>query len=109
MSRRKPSIAVLYHFFPPDYIVSAVHYGDLCSGLASRGWQVNVYPCIWSSHESSVRFAPWEKGQGVTIRRIWLPNLRQASGAGRFLNAAWMIFRWSLLSLTLKPRPDVLL
>jgi colanic acid biosynthesis glycosyl transferase WcaI len=35
--------------------------------------------------------------------------LRQASDAGRFLNAAWMIFRWSLLSLTLKPRPDVLL
>jgi colanic acid biosynthesis glycosyl transferase WcaI len=109
MSRRKPSIAVLYHFFPPDDIVSAVHYGDLCSGLASRGWQVGVYPCIWSSQESSVRFPAREEWQGVTVKRIWRPNLRQASDAGRFLNAAWMIFRWSLLSLTLKPHPDVLL
>jgi len=43
------------------------------------------------------------------VRRIWRPNLRQASNSGRFLNAAWMIFRWSLLSITLKPSPDVLL
>jgi colanic acid biosynthesis glycosyl transferase WcaI len=45
----------------------------------------------------------------VSIRRIWRPNLRQASDAGRFLNAAWMIFRWSMLALTLRPHPDVLL
>jgi colanic acid biosynthesis glycosyl transferase WcaI len=109
MSQAKPSIAVLYHFFPPDDIVSAVHYGDLCAGLASRGWQVTAYPCIWSSDDKRVHFLAREEWQGVSVRRVWRPNLRQASDAGRFLNAAWMILRWSLLAITVNPRPDVLL
>jgi colanic acid biosynthesis glycosyl transferase WcaI len=109
MSQAKPSIAVLYHFFPPDDIVSAVHLGDLASGLTKWGWQVTAHPCIWSSDDQGIRFESQEVWQGVSVRRIWRPNLRQASDAGRFLNAAWMIFRWSLLAITLKPRPDVLL
>lgn len=109
MSQAKPSIAVLYHFFPPDDIVSAVHLGDLASGLTKCGWEVTAHPCIWSSDDQGIRFESQEVWQGVSVRRIWRPNLRQASDAGRFLNAAWMIFRWSLLAITLKPRPDVLL
>jgi colanic acid biosynthesis glycosyl transferase WcaI len=109
MSRAKPSIAVLYHFFPPDEIQSAMHYGDLASGLSARGWQVSAHPNIWSSDDQSVRFSTHEEWQGVSIKRIWRPNLAQASDKGRFVNAAWMIFRWSLLALTLKPRPDVLM
>lgn len=109
MSQAKPSIAVLYHYFPPDDIVSAVHLGDLASGLAKCGWQVSAHPCIWSSDDQGIRFESREDWQGVSVRRIWRPNLRQASDGGRFLNAAWMIFRWSLLAITLRPRPDVLL
>jgi colanic acid biosynthesis glycosyl transferase WcaI len=107
MSGTKPSIAVFYHFFPPDNVVSAVHVGDLCVGLAERGWQVTAYPNAWSSAEDNVRFAGQETWQGVSVRRIWRPNLPQSSNIGRFLNAAWMIFRWSLLSITVAPRPDV--
>ena len=107
MPGTKPSIAVFYHFFPPDNVVSAVHVGDLCAGLAERGWQVTAYPNAWSSADDNVRFAAQETWQGVSVRRIWRPNL-QSSHAGRFLNAAWMIFRWSLLSITARPRPDVL-
>jgi glycosyltransferase involved in cell wall biosynthesis len=109
MSQAKPSIAVLYHYFPPDDIVSAVHLGDLASGLTKCGWQVSAHPCIWSSDDQGIRFASREVWQCVSVSRVWRPNLRQASDAGRFLNAAWMIFRWSLLAITLKPRPDVLL
>jgi colanic acid biosynthesis glycosyl transferase WcaI len=109
MSQAKPSLAVLYHYFPPDDIVSAVHLGDLASGLTKAGWQVTAHPCIWSSDDQGIRFESNGVWQGVSVKRIWRPNLRQASDAGRFLNAAWMIFRWSLLAITLKPRPDVLL
>jgi glycosyltransferase involved in cell wall biosynthesis len=109
MSQAKPSIAILYHYFPPDDIVSAVHLGDLASGLTNCGWHVSAHPCIWSSDDQGIRYKSHEVWQGVSVTRIWRPNLRQASDAGRFLNAAWMIFRWSLLAITLKPRPDVLL
>jgi colanic acid biosynthesis glycosyl transferase WcaI len=109
MSQAKPSIAVLYHFFPPDDTISAVLFGDVASGLASRGWHVSAHPSTRSSQDDEVCLSPREEWRGVSIRRIWRPNLRQASDAGRFLNAAWMIFRWSMLALTLRPRPDVLL
>ncbi len=109
MPEDKPSIAVLYHFFPPDGIQSAVLFGDLASDLASRGWQVTAHPCVWSSDDEAIRFSSTEKWRGVAVSRVWRPNLRQASDAGRFLNAAWMIARWSMLALTLKPRPDILI
>ncbi|HEV2276060.1 MAG TPA: glycosyltransferase family 4 protein [Acidobacteriaceae bacterium] len=109
MSATKPTIAVLYQFFPPDDVVSAVLFGELCEELADRGWQVSAFPCAWSSRDESERFAPRENFRGVSVRRLWRPRLRQSSGPGRLLNAAWMIARWSLLALTLRPRPDVLL
>jgi colanic acid biosynthesis glycosyl transferase WcaI len=109
MSAAKPSIVVLYQFLPPDDVVSAVHIGEICEGLAERGWNVSAYPCIRSCRDSSLRFAWREQWRGVSLRRIWRPNFPQSSGWGRFLNAAWMIMRWSLLSATLNPPPDVLL
>jgi colanic acid biosynthesis glycosyl transferase WcaI len=109
MSRAKPSIAVLYHFFPPDDIQSAMLFGELSSDLASRGWQVSAHPCIWSSNDQGTRFASNEDWQGVSVSRIWRPKLRQASDIGRFVNAAWMIARWSLLAITMRPHPDILI
>ena len=109
MSATRPSIAVLYQFFPPDDVVSAVLFGDLCSGLAERGWQVSAFPCVWGCRDESIRFAPSEDWKGISMHRLWRPRFRQSSGAGRLLNAAWMIARWSLLAITLRPHPDVLL
>lgn len=109
MSQAKPSIAILYHFFPPDDTISAVLFGDVASGLASRGWHVSAHPSTRSSQDDEVCFSSSEAWRGVSIRRLWRPGLRQASDGGRFLNAAWMIFRWSLLALTRRPHPDVLL
>jgi colanic acid biosynthesis glycosyl transferase WcaI len=109
MSSAKPLIAVLYHFFPPDDIQSAVHFGNLSADLASRGWEVSAYPCIWSSQDDGRPFASRQNWLGVSVKRIWRPNLPQASDKGRFINAAWMFFRWSLLALTIRPRPDILI
>jgi colanic acid biosynthesis glycosyl transferase WcaI len=109
MSAAKPSIAVFFHFFPPDETVAAVLFGDLCSGLVDRGWHVSAYPCVWSSDEEATPFPSRETWREISIRRIWRPNLRQSSTFGRFVNAVWMIVRWSVLAVTLRPRPDVLL
>ncbi|NLE89793.1 MAG: glycosyltransferase family 4 protein, partial [Dehalococcoidales bacterium] len=37
------SILILYHFYPPDDVISARHFSDLAEGLANRGWDVTVY------------------------------------------------------------------
>lgn len=102
------SVAVLYHYFPPDDVVSAVHFGELSAGLVQHGWQVTAYPCVWGCRDESQRFPPSDLWRGVRIQRQWRPRFRQ-SGSGRILNAIWMIARWSWLALRLSPRPDVLI
>lgn len=110
MMNRNPSAYVFYHYFPPDDVVSAVHFGDLCSGLAKDGWDVTVFPTVWPCRDSKPRFPPTDTWCGVTIRRIWRPPLRQSSTFGRFVNAIWMIGCWSLLSLRrASSGPDVLI
>jgi colanic acid biosynthesis glycosyl transferase WcaI len=104
-----PSIFVLYHYLPPDDVVSAVHLGDLCAGLAKRGWQVSAFPTVWGCRNENIRFAHREEWQDVQIHRLWRPRFQQSSGLGRLLNAAWMIARWSLLACSGRERPDVLL
>ncbi len=104
-----PSALVFYHYFYPDDVVSAVHFGDLCAGLAERGWQVTVMPSVHGCRDESRRYPARSEWRGVSIRRIWRPGLRQASGIGRLVNTAWMIGRWSLEALFGRQRPDVLI
>lgn len=107
MTKRR-SLYVFYHYFPPDDVVSAILFGDLASGLAEQGWRVTAFPCVWEYRDETRRFASREEWRGVLVRRIWRPRLVQASSLGRILNAMWMAFRWSLLSLK-RESPDVLL
>jgi colanic acid biosynthesis glycosyl transferase WcaI len=106
---RRPRVAVLYHYFHPDDVVSARHYAEYCTGLAERGWEVTALPCNRGCRDESLRFPLEEEWQGITIQRIWRPGFRQASGVGRILNAAWMLASWTL-SVTRERRhkPDVL-
>jgi putative colanic acid biosynthesis glycosyltransferase WcaI len=109
-TRAQPPVAfVLYHYFPPDEVVSAVHFGEVCSGLVRRGWSVSAFPCIWACRDDATRFPKSDQWLGVNVRRIWRPKFRQASALGRILNAVWMIFRWSLLALQRDSEPDILL
>lgn len=105
----KPSIFVFYHYLPPDDVVSAVHFGDLCAGLAERGWDVSAFPAIWGCRNERIRYARAEEWKGVHIRRLWRPRFRQASASGRLLNAVWMIASWSLLALGRNNTPDIVI
>jgi glycosyltransferase involved in cell wall biosynthesis len=106
----KPRIAVLYHYFYPDDVVSARHLTEFCLGLKERGWRVEALPCNRGCRDESVSYPLRDDWQGVAIRRVWRPRLRQASGAGRVLNAAWMLACWCRLALrTGADAPDVVL
>lgn len=102
-------VVILYQYFPPDDVVSAIHFGDLSSGLARRGWEVTAYPSVWSCRDESQRFPASSAWNGVTIRRLWRPRFRQSSSRGRMLNAAWIIASWSWLAVRTWPRPAVLI
>jgi glycosyltransferase involved in cell wall biosynthesis len=108
MSERRPRVAVLYHYFYPDDVVSARHFGELCQGLAARGWDVEAWPCHRGCRDELITFPLREQWDGVTIRRIWRPRLRQASAPGRILNALWMLAAWCGTAVCRRPAPDVL-
>jgi len=104
-----PKAVVLYHFFPPDEVVSAVLFGELAAGLVSRGWDVTAFPCNRDFRNPAISYPPRGKWNGVDVRRLWRPGFAQSTGNGRILNALWMIARWSLLAFDPRMRPDVLI
>ncbi len=108
MSPRRPRVAVLYHYFYPDDVVSARHFGEFCQELAARGWDVEAWPCHRGCRDESVTFPLREQWDDVSIRRVWRPRLRQASGPGRILNALWMLAAWCGTAVCRRPAPDVL-
>ncbi len=110
LESRQPRIVILYHYFHPDDVVSARHFGDLAEGLAARGWAVEAQPCNRGRRDESLTYKPKEVWHGVQIRRVWRPRLKQASAKGRIINALWMIAAWSLLAFRRgKRQPDVVL
>ncbi len=105
----RPRILVLYHFLPPDDVVSAQVFGDLCESLADRGWHVTARPSNRSCHDPHARHPLCEEWRGVSVRRVWRPPLSQASVKGRILNALWMTAAWSLEALRPGSRFDAVL
>jgi glycosyltransferase involved in cell wall biosynthesis len=101
-------VAVLYHYFYPDDVVSARHFGEFCQELTSRGWDVEAWPCNRGCRDESITFPFREDWDGMSIRRIWRPRLRQASAPGRILNALWMLAAWCGAAVCRRPAPDVL-
>jgi glycosyltransferase involved in cell wall biosynthesis len=110
MESSRPRVAVLYHFFHPDDVVSARHFDEFCQGLVARGWQVEALPCNRGCRDESRVYPRAEVWDGITIHRIWRPRLRQASHLGRVVNAAWMIAAWcgKILARSNRTLPDVL-
>jgi glycosyltransferase involved in cell wall biosynthesis len=90
----RPHATVLYHYFHPDDVVSARHLSDLAEGLGRRGWDVTALPCHRGCRDESKTYPRRERWNGIDIRRVWRPNLKQASAKGRILNAAWMLAAW---------------
>lgn len=102
-----PKVAVLYHYFYPDDVVSARHYEGFCEELVARGWEVDVFPCNRGCRDETKKYAGAEVWRDIRIRRIWRPAFKQGSTAGRLLNTAWMLGAWSLRALRDR-KPDVL-
>lgn len=98
-------ICILYHFFHPDDVVSARHYGDLCEGLVARGWQ----PIVLTSNRlrrDPTRALPLgtEVWNGIEIVRVWRPAWRQESFVGRLINSLWLLGAW-LMAVAKVPKP----
>jgi colanic acid biosynthesis glycosyl transferase WcaI len=105
-----PKVAILYHFFYPDDVVSARHFSDLAEGLAGAGWEVEVLPSNRGCRNPAETYLPREHWRGVNISRIWRPSLAQSSSWGRIVNAGWMIAAWSRIALRPRTaRPDIVL
>jgi colanic acid biosynthesis glycosyl transferase WcaI len=105
-----PKVAILYHFFYPDDVVSARHFSDLAEGLVRVGWEVEVLPSNRGCRNPADTYPSRERWRGVKITRVWRPRLVQSSSLGRIVNAAWMIAAWSRIALRPRAsRPDVVL
>jgi colanic acid biosynthesis glycosyl transferase WcaI len=105
-----PKVAILYHFFYPDDVVSARHFSDLAEGLARVGWEVEVLPSNRGCRNPDNTYLSRERWRGVNISRIWRPRFAQSSFWGRVVNAGWMIAAWSRIALRPRAtRPDIVL
>jgi glycosyltransferase involved in cell wall biosynthesis len=100
----------MYHYMYPDDVVSARHYDGFCEGLVERGWDVVALPGNRGCRDETQCYTRHEERKGITFRRVWRPAFRQASAAGRILNAIWMIMAWRRLAFRADDRcPDVVM
>ena len=103
-----PSITILYHFFPPDDVVSSRLFGDFAEELVNRGWRVTVltsnrYCCYPEKKIRETR----ENWRGVNVIRTRRLGLNQAGNLCRLINAATLMVGW-LFQLLRMPKSDVI-
>lgn len=101
------TVCLLYHFFYPDDVVSARHFGDLAEGLRDRGWHVRVLT------SNRLRRRPKQSlptgramHDGIEIQRVWRPRWSQDGMFARLFNNFWLLAGW-LLAVSRAPKPDV--
>jgi colanic acid biosynthesis glycosyl transferase WcaI len=106
-----PKILILYHYYWPDDVVSAVQFTGLAEGLAAGGYEIETWPGNRSCHDPKVSYptSP-ETNNGVRIHRVWRPPFSQHSFLGRILNSFWVQkFWWLRLFFSTAYKPDVIL
>lgn len=94
---KKPKVAILYHYFYPDDVISARHFQELGEQLFLNGWEVEALPCNRSCRNEDKAYSLFDEWKGIKIRRIWRPGFKQSSIIGRVLNSVWMILAWSTI------------
>ncbi len=89
-------IAILYHFFYPDDVVSARHFTHFAEELVKRGWEVTVFTsnryCRYPRRKIQTSREKW---RSINILRLWRPAWNQANKYMRLLNSIWMMIGWS--------------
>jgi len=102
-----PSALILYQYFHPDDVVSAVHLTELAEGLQRRGWHVTALPSNRSCRNGESGYPSQSIHEGIQIHRIWRPAFPQSKNWGRLINCVWMLSMWSLSAI--RYRPDVVI
>ncbi len=93
-------VVLLYHFFAPATVVSAVHYAQLAEGLAAAGHDVEAWPSN-RERRGSRRVLPSRSRAGrVAVRRCWRPGFSQDGALGRLVNTLWMWLHWCGRAIT---------
>lgn len=109
MQKKCPSATLIYHFFYPDDVVSAIHFSQFAEELAKRNWDVTALTsnryCRYPKRAIYPRNELWNK---VRIIRIARPGWNQADSLGRMFNSFWLIAGWSLKLLRM-PAADVII
>jgi len=101
-----PKVLLLYQYYRPDDVVSALQFTGLGEGLSAKNWEVETWPCNRSCHHEDQNYSlKSEKADGVLIRRVWRPAFNQHRFIGRVLNAAWVEMAW-LFRAFLTRSPD---
>ena len=90
-----PSVLLIYHFFYPDDVVSAVLYTQLALELKRRGWKVTVLTSNRSCRATGRSFHRREEWNGIEIIRSFRPDWNQARPVTRLLNSAWLLCAWA--------------
>ncbi|CAM2056867.1 colanic acid biosynthesis glycosyl transferase WcaI [Desulfovibrionales bacterium] len=100
----QPSVLLLYHFYPPDDVVSGQLFADLATDLVRRGWDTDVLTSNRLCHQPDSTVKPTrECRDGVSIHRTWRPPLDQSRHLSRLANAIWLFAAWSWRILRLHP------
>ena len=94
-----PRLLLYYHFFHPDDVVSARHFGDLAEEQQRRGWKVTVLTSNRSCRQRGQTYPAFESWNGIDIHRVFRPDWDQSQPLSRLLNSAWMIAGWFLHTL----------
>jgi glycosyltransferase involved in cell wall biosynthesis len=106
--QEKGTVCVFYHFYKPDDVVSAVHFSDLCEGLARRGWDVTMMTsnrlCRYKGKVSPTE----ETLDGVDVKRSWRPGLSQSRNMLRIVNSLWIQVAW-MLQFRRMAKPDAII
>ncbi|MCG8555597.1 MAG: glycosyltransferase family 4 protein, partial [Proteobacteria bacterium] len=88
-------LTILYHFFHPDDVVSARHFGDFAEELARRDWNVEVLTsnryCRYPARAIEQLDETWH---GVRVHRSRRPAFDQSRDLQRLLNLGWMTAAW---------------
>ena len=90
-----PSVLLVYHFFHPDDVVSAVLYTQLALELKRRGWSVTVLTSNRSCRTRGRSFRGRETWKGIDIIRSFRPDWTQSRPVTRLLNSAWLLCAWA--------------
>ncbi len=104
----KGKVYVLYHFYKPDSVVSAVHFSDLCEGLSDRGWDVTILTSNRYCRRKGAIEPEREVIGGVNVERSWRPGLAQSSNVLRMVNSLWIQAAW-VLRLRKMPKADAII